>query len=385
MTRRRGQRRDAVAFVWSQFAPYHADRCAAVAAAFAGSRRVVGIEIASTSATYGWAPVEPAAAYEHVTLFPGRRLEGTGRLERLWRLSRFLLERRVGTVFLCHYERPETLALACILRVAGIHPFVMFDSTFADKPRDHRRESIKRWTLTPYRGALASGSRAKAYLLYLGMPRWRIALGYDTVSVARIRALAAAPPGPGGIPHAARHFVVIARFVPKKNLVAALRAYGLYRAGARDMGLPPRGLVLCGDGPERGRLEAEAARLNLAGVEFRGFVQASEVARTLASALALLLPSTEEQWGLVVNEALALGVPVLATSRAGAAEDLVRAGVDGFVFEPDEVQGMATAMTWLAGDAELWARFAANAATGSWRGDAARFAAGVQELLDAPA
>lgn len=376
------RRKTTLAFVWSQFAPYHADRCAAVAAALGESYRIVGIEIARRSSVYPWPPASRCVAYEHVTLFPDHTLEEIPRPARLRALLRALRRTRTDIAFLCNYERPETLALACLLRLGGKHPHVMFDSKFDDKPRDFSRERWKRRFLAPYRGALASGARTRSYLTFLGVPAERIALGYDTVSIARVHAEAGAPPAPGGAPYEARHFTVVARFVAKKNLTAAIRAYARYRELARANGKTPRPLVLCGDGPERGALEEEVACRDLADVRFLGFLHAPEVARTLAASLALLLPSVEEQWGLVANEALAMGVPVLASTRAGAVDGLVRAGVNGFLFAPDETEGMAAVMAQIAAEEAMWRRLAVNAAATAENGDVARFVDGVRWLLE---
>ena len=93
--------------------------------------------------------------------------------------------------------------------------------------------------------------------------------GYDTVSVARIRALAQAQPAPQGTPFALRHFTVIARQVPKKNLLLAIDAYARYRQAA---GANARSLHLCGTGELQETLKADVARRKLAGVEFRGWL-----------------------------------------------------------------------------------------------------------------
>jgi glycosyltransferase involved in cell wall biosynthesis len=85
---------------------------------------------------------------------------------------------------------------------------------------------------------------------------------------------------------------------------------------------------------------------------------AEGVARILASTLALILPSVEEQHGLVVNEALAMGVPVLISDNCGARDLLVRSGINGYIFEPDNASGLAHFMGVLDRDAEEWQRLA---------------------------
>lgn len=365
-----------VVFVWSQLGPTHADRLAAAAEALPGSR-VVGVEIAARSGVYAWAPVAWDETWRRVTLFPDRALENAPRLRRVGRLARVLRRERPAAVFLCHYERPETWAAAWLARALGARPVLLFDSTRADAPRRPWREAAKRPALWPYGRVLASGERARAYLARLGVPRDRVAPGYDSISVARVRRLASAAVD---TPHGERPFVVAARFVAKKNLTAALYAYVRYRDAALAADETPRGLVLCGDGPERLTLEQEIARFELAGIRFTGFLQDGELLPALARGLALLLPSTSEPWGLVVNESLALGVPPIVSQRAGAAE-LVRDGVSGHVLAPHDTAGMAAAMTRLAREPGYWAGMSEAARADAAHGDVARFVAGVRVCL----
>ncbi len=375
--------RPAVVFLWKQFAPYHRDRCAAVAAAWGADCEVVGLEVAPRGGVYAWPPEEADdAAFTRITLFPESRVEEVGTAEMFRATWEALGRRRLRAAFLCHYEQPAVFLLACALRLRGVPVFVMFDSAFDDKPRRLGREALKRLALAPYQGALASGRRARDYLVFLGIPSKRVALGYDTLDVARVRREAAA--APTYVPQSQRPFVVVARFVAKKNLTTAIDAYARYRADAGAEGRPPRGLVLCGDGPLRAALAEQLHLLGVAGVDFRGFLPPAEVARTLAGALALLLPSVEEQWGLVVNEALALGVPVLASTRVGAADGLLRPGVSGFLADPHDAEGFARLMTLLDRDAGLRARLSQGARGDAAAGDVRHFVASAQQLLGGP-
>lgn len=367
-----------VAFCWGQFGPYHMDRCRAVAEALGDASAVLGIEIADRSPYYAWAPQPAGPHFVKETLFPGQDYLETGRLARFLRLVRRLLGSGVRHVFLCHADQPEYFAAAIILRLAGRRVHVMTDSKFDDLPRRAWREALKPVFYRPYCGALVGGPRSRAYLRFLGRPRGPIVLGYDTVSIARIRALAGVPPAPDGPPHGVRHFTVIARFVPKKNLGLMLEAYQRYRS----LDPAPRDLVLCGSGPEEDALRRQAS--GIPGVRFPGFLQAEGIARLLGESLALVLPSIEEQWGLVVNEALALGVPVLVAENTGARDLLVRDEVNGHVFEPDNAEGLARLMARIAGDATHWHRLAAATRSYAEAGDVARFAEGVLSLTGLP-
>ncbi len=118
-----------------------------------------------------------------------------------------------------------------------------------------------------------------------------------------------------------------------------------------------------------------------ADVEFAGFLDHEQVARRLGAALSLLLPSVEEQWGLVVNEAVALGVPILCSDNVGARDSLVRVGVNGFMFEPDNDEGLAALMHLVSEDETLWRGLAEGSLRLAPNGDVAEFVRGVSELL----
>ena len=88
---------------------------------------------------------------------------------------------------------------------------------------------------------------------------------------------------------------------------------------------------------------------DLAGaVVLPGFRQYDELPAFYGLAGAFVHASTTEQWGLVVNEAMAAGLPVIVSGRCGCAPDLVRNGVNGFTFDPEDVEELAGLMQRMA-------------------------------------
>lgn len=339
-------------------------------------RPVVGIEVLSQSSEYDWVS-ESGQAFEKVTLSS----PDDARAWSPWRIASAILKRRPRAVFFCHYQRPEILIAASIVRMCGVETFTMNDSKFDDYPRDLWRELAKSLFFLPYQGALAGSQRSADYLRFLGVPADRIVGGYDSVSIDRIRGLAGAPPAPGGADFADRHFTVIARLLPKKNIATVLHALALLASAGKA-----RRLVVCGSGPMEMDLKRLAKDLGLSTlVEFRGFVQTAEVCQTLSQTLALVLPSTEEQFGQVIPEALSMGVPVLVSDNCGARDHLVRTGVNGFIFEPHNVEGLAYLMGLLGSSEATWRAMADAALQMSEQGDVSHFVDGVRELLRTPA
>lgn len=365
-------------FVWDNFGPLHVDRCDATADLVAGRREVVGIELAGESKVYQWVP-ESGQKFRKITLFPNQSIEDVPFFLRFLRTFRACLSQGAGACFfMCHYEHPATLFTAFLLRLCGRRVFAVGCSKYDDYPRHLWRELLKSAFYLPYSGGIASGIRSSDYMRFLGVPASKIRPNYNAVSTARIRGLASAPPAPEGAAHGDRHFVLVARFVAKKNVRMALDAFAIYARRAHS----PRPLHLCGSGPLECELRRQAEELGIEPlVHFRGFLQTAEVCQTFASSLVLLLPSVEEQFGNVVPEALAMGVPVILSDNCGARDLLVRTGVNGFVVEPDNPEGMALFMQMIADDEELWKRMCRAATDYSERGDADRFAESVSALL----
>ena len=121
-----------------------------------------------------------------------------------------------------------------------------------------------------------------------------------------------------------------------------LEAYALYRARTAD---DHWRLVITGDGKLRPSLMRRIDELGMAGdVLLPGFKQYDELPIYYGLASAFVHASTTEQWGLVVNEAMAAGLPVLVSNRCGCAPDLVQDGVNGFTFDPYDVDRLAELM-----------------------------------------
>ena len=117
--------------------------------------------------------------------------------------------------------------------------------------------------------------------------------------------------------------------------------------------------------------------------DFEGFVQTEQVCELLATTLVLLLPSVEEQFGIAALEAIAMGVPVIVSDNCGVRDRHVRAGINGFVVEPDSARGMANFMTHLGSKETRWRQMAAACAPFAEAGDVSWFARAVEALTEA--
>lgn len=365
-----------IAFVWDNFGPYTVDAVEAVAAATGGPHAVVGIELFAASGTYEWGRWE-GQGYTHATLFSGERRGRVSTVAIARRIVSTVRAHGVGTVFLCHYAEPHILLAAIALRALGKRVFVLSDSKFDDYPRHLRREIGKSLYMAPYQGGVAASPRCADYMRFLGLDPARIRQGYYGIDLERIRGACDLPPAPAGHPFGERHFLSIARLVPKKNHAMMLDAYAIY---ARRVASPRR-LVLCGSGPLEPDIRDRIAALGITDtVDVLGNVPPARIPGHVGRALALLLPSIEEQFGIVVVEAQAMGLPVILSDNCGSRDCQVQGGVNGFVIEPDNPVGMATYMQWLDEDELLWTRMAIAAGAAAERGSVRHFVEAVCDL-----
>ncbi len=146
-----------------------------------------------------------------------------------------------------------------------------------------------------------------------------------------------------GLPN--RFFLFVGRLVQEKGVFDLLEAY---------LALPPEirrevGLVFVGDGPARSTLIRRSAPLT-GSVLLPGFAQRELLAAYYALADAFVFPTHTDPWGLVVNEAMSCGLPVICSDAAGCAADLVGDSWNGRLVRAADVDQLAAALTELAGD-----------------------------------
>ena len=358
-----------IAIMWENFGPYHHDRTRALPEAGVPA---VAIQLFGRSAIYDWEDSDETP-YRMVTL--ARTEEELSTLGLARALVRAVRENGVGDCYFCHYEYPAVFIASVWLRLKGHRVFTMISSKYDDYPRVAWREKAKRLLMLPYLGAIVAGERSRDYVASLGIPHDRAMIGYDTLDIARL-ALQGAPltAEPAFVD---RPFLIVARLIPKKNVPNSLRAFARYAREQHD----GRRMEILGDGPLRQQLEALADELGIAGlVDFKGHQDSARVSEAMRRSLALLLPSTSEQFGLVVNEAFANGLPAIISSQCGAVDVLLDDGENGIVIDALSEDQLHDAMTTIGTDEALWHRMSAAARAAAPRGDVRKFVDAVKVL-----
>jgi glycosyltransferase involved in cell wall biosynthesis len=220
---------------------------------------------------------------------------------------------------------------------------VFCDSTEFDRPKTQWRELAKRVFFSGCDGFFCYGIRSKEYLQRYGAEESKIIYrcqaaalphGYDPGKVlARYQAL---PQSASNV----HRFTYVGRLSIEKGLYDLLEAFAKVYSKASNVRLD-----LVGAGPQRAELMGRVSELKLEHVvSFLGAKNISEIAELFIASTASVLPSHSEPWGLVVNESLSYGCPVVVSSVCGCVPDLVVDGVTGYSFEVGDIEALSRAM-----------------------------------------
>ena len=341
------ERKPAVAVVFHHIGPYHHARLNAATEKLA----VIGFEW-SAKGYDAWGVATTPARYRKVSLFPEATDQYPDKAKLRRAFSSALEQTDPDVVAVNGWNNfGSVIAANCCVR-RGIPMVVMSESSHQDEARNCWKEAIKRRIVGLYSGALVGGRRHVKYLVELGMPRERVYTGYDVVDNEYFRQNAQEVRGQKsdvrkqyGLPE--NYFLASARFIEKKNLARLISAYAEYRQKSRTGGKEPWDLVLLGDGPLRETVNSQLSTLNLhEHVHLPGFKPYDELPVYYASANAFVHASAVEQWGLVVNEAIASGLPVIVSDRCGCAPELVNG--NGFTFDPTNEHELAARLLEMA-------------------------------------
>jgi 1,2-diacylglycerol 3-alpha-glucosyltransferase len=372
---------------FTNFGPYHLARLRALATRLrAEGSRLFAYEVAGREQTYPWTRSRHDEPFSWITLFPDRVLETIDPADCRRAILEALERDRPDALGIVGYARPESMAAAEWANRRGCPALLFSESQAIDRPRVWWKELVKRRRIRRFDAALVGGPPHRDYLVQLGMPRGRIALGYNAVDndyfAREAHACRTDPARRVGLPEAP-YFLSVCRFVPEKNLVRLVGAFTSYRRQSDPH--TAWDLVLCGDGPGAAEVDAAIAQSECRSAIHRpGFLQSDELPRWYGHAGAFVLASLSEPWGLVVNEAAASGLPLLVSQRAGCAATLVPdpEGTTGGRFDPLDVESMTTRLAWMAGLSHRErGQLGSNAAETVAQWGPAQFARGALEAL----
>jgi glycosyltransferase involved in cell wall biosynthesis len=264
-------------------------------------------------------------------------------IKRMSALARDLYKNPVDLVIMPGYHRAEYWAMLLMCMLLGRKRAVFCDSTTVDRRKVAWREVAKRWFFRSCNGFFCYGIRSKQYLMSYGVEESKISYrvqaaalpgGYDTKAVIDYYE------AHGGGRAEAPRYLYVGRLSREKGLEDLFNAFCIVLRGK-----PEATLDLVGSGPLTESLKSRVAEMGLEkSVSFLGSKGLDEIAAMLMQSAALMLPSHSEPWGLVVNESLSYGCPVVVSDACGCVPDLVLQDRTGYSFDPGNIDQMAAAM-----------------------------------------
>lgn len=343
-----------IVIYWSRLGPYHAARIRAAANYFAErGLRLIALEMYDADDEYLWEHAGQDVQFERLTLFSRLSVAKISKIHLLRTIWKYLDRLQPQAIAINGYSGWDAWSLLAWCRAKGALPILMSDSKWDDAPRRFAIETAKKWLVGMYGSALCAGSPHRAYLEGLGMKAGRIFDGYDAVDnrfFVEQSDLVRRFPEPyrklPGLEDLRPYFLASGRFLPRKNFGGLLRAYAVYKEMCQSHGWDGWRLVVMGDGPERAFMLSEINKLGIEkDVTLAGVQPYRNLPAYYALASVFIHPPLQDQWGLVVNEAMASGLPVLVSVQAGCAADLVEEGVEGFTFDAKDVSGLGHVMS----------------------------------------
>jgi glycosyltransferase involved in cell wall biosynthesis len=205
------------------------------------------------------------------------------------------------------------------------------------------RKRVMRWI----DAICCSGSLCGDYTASLGFPKERMTFGHmvaDTQALSK-EAARIVPTETAAVRERfglrGTVFLYVGQLISRKGINELLIGWSAFRKVHRDLA----SLLLIGDGPSRTECEQYCSENSLDDVHFAGAIDYDLLARYYRSADAFIIPTLEDNWSLVVPEAMACGLPILCSKYNGCWPELVQEGSNGWVFDPLDIESTGRALS----------------------------------------
>ena len=259
-----------------------------------------------------------------------------------------------GLLKLLRREKPDAVIVAgfssatmqvWLHKLLSGTPYVIYSGSIETKSRNtgFLRKVQRKLLLNSASAFVVYGNKAKEYLVNAGASASKIFIGRNTVDTTFFAEKTKAFKQASGVSDNRTHFTYVGYLVPRKNVQLLLEAIKLVAEKRPDICLD-----ILGDGISRPELEKYVSENRLSEiVNFHGFRQKDELPAFFAKSSGFLFQTDFDIWGLVLNEAMAAGLPCIASPNAGASFDLVVEGETGFVVDFADRQKAAEKIIWL--------------------------------------
>jgi glycosyltransferase involved in cell wall biosynthesis len=376
-----------IAIIWQRFLPYHIARIKHLWNKFTHlGYRLIAIEIASQDASYGFPEIGRSEdGFKHICCFPEMSYHQLKPTEIYNKVFSLLIECKPDLIFAPAAPFPEGMAAFAYRNCCEARAVMMDDAWDNTDHRGKLTKEVKRLIHRNIDAVFIPASSHSPYFSKMGFPEDRIVIGVDVVdndyflrksegaraNDEKLRASKKLPKN---------YFLFVGRLLPIKGLGTLIEAYVEYR---QQTGQNPWDLVLVGHGgylDDIHKLEKYVCGIHFVGAQFE-----DNLCEYYALARVLIVPSNTETWGLVVNEGMASGLPVIVSKGCGSAKTLVHEGENGWTFEPGDDEALTKLMigaSSLSSNALKEMGRKSQSIVSEWSLD--RFADGVLKAIEIP-
>ena len=269
-------------------------------------------------------------------------LEEVGLWKRISGVIKAIRAFKPTAVNLTGYYDLASWAILFYCKIKGIKTVLSNESTAGDHSRNKIKEFFKSLIIRQFDGFFNFGTLSKEYLLSLGGKPEQMLVNRNCVDNLALRnvyekSIINRVSEQQRLGLSAKNFIFVGRLIDFKNLFRFLEAFEI----AQKTSHQDWGVIILGDGELKSNLQNFVLKKNIQKVSFLKGVSWQQVPEYLALSNVLVLPSYSEPWGLVVNEAMACGLPVLVSDKCGCAVDLVKTGENGFTFSPENLEELS--------------------------------------------
>lgn len=328
-------------FIIEHIGDYHAPRLLALSEKFrAEDMKLKVVEINGNSNFYKHSQTRAQRLIRRLELTSLKNKKNV--IVKLLNLFRELSLDKPEIIYVIGYQKWHSMAALFYAKIAGAKIIFMSDS----KADDHKRIFYKEWLKTLfiklYDGALVAGVKHKMYLSKLGMNTDIIKIGYDVIDNVYFEKRALKYKR--RMSNLSMDIVLcVSRLVKRKNIDMVIRSFIISDAYKNHR------LIIIGDGPLKEYIQSLILELDKRNhIILINDVKNSRMPFYYSQAKLSILLSEYDQWGLVANESLAAGTPVIVTKRCGCADEIVIDNVNGFVVaDPSEVKNISNKIDYL--------------------------------------
>jgi 1,2-diacylglycerol 3-alpha-glucosyltransferase len=317
-----------ILLVWDRMGDYHRARWHALQNLAKGID-VYAADLGRGDQLYNWESTPEEKLYK---VFSKKKVGHNDAFHRVYNYIKCIREHKVGYVAIAGYGKISYLLILIFSKLMGRKVLIFAESWYQGNPFTDR---LKAWFVRLFCDSVfASGEKARSFFnQHFHYPLKKIVTGYSVVHNDHFA-------NPGTKHTHEPILLCVARFAPEKNLVDLITAFGKSQLPHKGWGL-----MIVGGGPLQGKLEEMAKGQN---IQLKKWVGYDALPQLYHQASCFILPSIFEPWGLVVNEAMAAGLPVIVSNQCGCQPDLVDSS-NGWAFDAENPEALISVLDELAG------------------------------------